>query len=149
MWCFPKGRRNILQRFMNCAARSWILVLLQVKTILSMMGIIILLLIRIISYRYWMILSRISYGCATKASYDTILCSQYLKARILILQHKWRAISGMEDFQCEALRKAAETFYSGSNFSARSWILILLQVKTILSMMVIIIALSVRIKDYR
>ena len=68
------------------------------KPILSMMGIIIALSIRIRSYRYWMRLIRRSYGCATKTLYETILCSQDLWARILILQRKWRALSGMEDF---------------------------------------------------
>ena len=62
------------------------------KPVLFMMGIIIALSIRIRSYRYWMRLSRRSYGCATKTLYETILCSQDLWARILILQGKWRAI---------------------------------------------------------
>ena len=70
MWGFMEGDRNILQRFMNCAAQSWILILLQVKNIWSTMGIIIVLSIRKISYRYWMILSRRSYGCASETSYD-------------------------------------------------------------------------------
>ena len=81
-----------------------ILILLQVKTIWSMMGIIIALSIRIIFYSYWMILSRRSYGCNTKNSYDKILCSQVLWYNILILQHKWRALSGIEDCPCEAFR---------------------------------------------
>ena len=89
MWGFPKSNRKILQRFINCAAQSWILILLQVKTIWSMMGIIITLSIRTRYYRYWMRLSRRSYGCATKMSYNTILWSQDLCARILILQHIW------------------------------------------------------------
>ena len=66
MWGFQKGDRNVLQHFMNCAARSWIVILLQVKTILSMMGIIIALLIRTRSYSYWMRLSRISYDFPLK-----------------------------------------------------------------------------------
>ena len=33
----------------------------------------------------------------TEISHDTILCSQDLWARILILQRKWRALSGVED----------------------------------------------------
>ena len=61
----------------------------NIEPIWSMMGIIIALLIRKISYRYWMRLSRISYGCATKTLYETILCSQYLWAKILILQRTW------------------------------------------------------------
>ena len=40
--------------------------------------------------------------------YDTILCSQYIWARILILQRKWRALSGREDCLCEDLRRATE-----------------------------------------
>ena len=62
-----------------------------------MMGIIIALSIRIRSYCYWMRLRRRSYGCATKTLYETILCSQDLWDRILILQRKQRALSGMED----------------------------------------------------
>ena len=86
MWGFPKDDRNILQRFMNFSARSWIVILLQVKTIWSMMGIIIELLIKTRSYRYWMRLSRRSYGCVTETSYDKILCSQDIWYRILILK---------------------------------------------------------------
>ena len=59
-------RRKIIQGFMNCAAQRWILILLQVNTIWSMKGIIIAFSIRIISYRYWMRLTRRSYICATK-----------------------------------------------------------------------------------
>ena len=70
-----------------------------------MIGIIVALLIRIRSYCYWMILRRISYGCATKTIYETILCSQDLWASILILQLKWRALSDMEDFPCQAFQK--------------------------------------------
>ena len=51
---------------------------------------------------------------ATETSYDKILYSQDLWARILILQRKWRELSGVEDFPCEAFRKLTETFYSGS-----------------------------------
>ena len=51
---------------MNCAAQSLIVTLLQVKNILSMMGVIIVFSIRTISYRYWMILSRISYDLPLK-----------------------------------------------------------------------------------
>ena len=72
------------------------------------MVIIIALSIRTRSYRYWMRLSRRSYGCATKTSYDTILRSQDLWARILILKHKWRALSGREDCPCEDFRRATE-----------------------------------------
>ena len=61
--------------------KSRILMVLQIKPILSMIGIIIVFTIRIRSYRYWMRLSRRSYGGATKTSYETILCSQYLWAR--------------------------------------------------------------------
>ena len=45
------------------------------KTIRSMMGINIAFSIRIRSYRYWMRLSRRTYGCVTKTLYETILCS--------------------------------------------------------------------------
>ena len=121
MWGFPKGSKNIPQRFMNFAARSWILILLQVKNIWSMMGIIIAFLIRIIFYRYWMRFSIRSYGCSTKIFYDTILCSQDLRARILILLGKWRALSGTEDCPCEIFRKAAEIFYSGSWIVLQYW----------------------------
>ena len=55
-----------------------------------MMGVIIALSIRIRYYCYWMKLSRKSYGYATKTSYDTILCSQDLWDRILILKRIWR-----------------------------------------------------------
>ena len=116
MWGFPKGSRNILQHFMNCSARSRILIMLQVKTIGSMMGIIIVLLIRVRSYRYWMRLSRRSHGRATKTSYETIICSQDIWNRILILQHKWRSLSGMEDFPCQAFRRATQIFYSCSSY---------------------------------
>ena len=90
------------------------MILLKVKTILSMMVIIIALSIRIRSYRYCMRLSRRSHGCATKTSYDTILCYQYLWARILILHCKLIALSGMEDFPCEAFRGEIRIFYSSS-----------------------------------
>ena len=67
---------------------------------------------------------------ATKTSYDTILCSQDIWARILILQRKWRALSGIEDCPCEAFRKAKETFYSGSWIVLhKSGILIMLQIE--------------------
>ena len=85
--------------------KSRILMVLQIKPILSMMGIITAFSIRIRSYRCWMRLSRRSYGCATKTSYETILCSQYLWARILTLQHKCIALSVMEDCRCEAFPK--------------------------------------------
>ena len=84
------------------------------KPIWSMMGIIIALSIRIRSYRYWIILNRRSYGCATKTLYETILCSQDIWARILILQRKQRALSGMEDWPCQAFRRAIRRFYSSS-----------------------------------
>ena len=84
------------------------------KPIWSMMGIIIKFSISIRSYRYWMRLSRGSYGCATKTLYETTLCSQYLWTKILILQRKWRALSGMEDFPCQDFRRAIRRFYSSS-----------------------------------
>ena len=84
------------------------------KPIWSMMGINIAFLIRIISYRYCMRLSRRSYGCATKTLYETILCSQYLWARILTLQHKWRALSGMEDCPWQAFQRSIPRFYNSS-----------------------------------
>ena len=87
---------------------------LKFKPIWSMMGIIIALLIRIRSYRYWMRLSRRSYGCATKNLYENILCSQDIWARILILQRKWRAQSGMEDCPCQDFWRAIQRFYSSS-----------------------------------
>ena len=68
------------------------------KPIWSMMGISTELLIRIRSYRYWMIFHRRSYiDVPQKFIWNHLLCSQYLWARILILQRKWRALSGMED----------------------------------------------------
>ena len=85
----------------------------------------------------------------TENSYDTILCSQYLWARILILQRKWRALSGIEDCPCEAFRNATETFYSGSWIVLhKSGILMMLQINPIWSMMEIIIALSIRTRSY-
>ena len=101
-----KGSRYILLQFFLWTSLSWIFKRLQVQTIWSMMGIIIALLIRIRSYPYWMILSRRSYGCATKISYDTILCSQDIWDKILILQHNRISLSGMEycpyeTFGCE------------------------------------------------
>ena len=36
------------------------------------------------------------------------LCSQDLWASILILKHKWRALSGREDCPCEDFRRATE-----------------------------------------
>ena len=86
----------------------------KVKPIWSMMGVIIALLTRIRSYRYWMILSRRSYGCATKNLYETILCSQYLWDRIMIIQRKWRALSGMEYFPCQDFRRAIRRLYISS-----------------------------------
>ena len=100
MWGFPKWNRSILQRFMNYAAKKLILILLQVKNIWSMMGIIIALSIRIISYCYWVILDRRSYGCAQKHLYDKISCSKDLWGRILILQHIWRALSVIWNSSC-------------------------------------------------
>ena len=55
-----------------------------------MMGIIIALSIRTTHYCYWMLFIRRSYGCATKTSYNTILWSQDICDRILILQCIWR-----------------------------------------------------------
>ena len=105
---------------MNWSAQSWVVILLQVKTILSMVGIIISFLIRTRSYRYWMILSRRSYGCATETSHDTILRSQDLWDRILVFTPtRMEALSGRGYFSCEAFRKATETFYN------ISWILLL------------------------
>ena len=75
------------------------------KPIWSMMRINITLSIKIRSYCYWMRLIRRPYGCVTKTLYETILCSQDIWARILILQRKWRALSGMGDCTCQALRK--------------------------------------------
>ena len=84
------------------------------KPIWSMMGVIIALSIRIRSYRYWTRLIRILFGFSTKTLYETILCSQYLWARILILQRKWRSLSGMEDCPCQAFRRVTWIFYSSS-----------------------------------
>ena len=64
--------------------------MLQVKSICYIMGIIIALLTRKISYSYWMILIRILYGRAIDTSHEKILCSQDIWARILILQRIWR-----------------------------------------------------------
>ena len=41
----------------------------------------------------------------TETSYETILFSQYLWARILIIQRKWRSLSDREDLQCEAFQR--------------------------------------------
>ena len=90
------------------------MILLQVKTIWSTMGISIALLIRIRYYHYWTRLIRRSHGCTTKNSYETILCSQDLWASILIIQYKLRALSSMEDFPCEDFQREIKRFYSSS-----------------------------------
>ena len=109
-------QHNQLQRFMNFSARSLILILLQNKTILFMIGNIIAFLMKIISYLNWMILSRRSYSCENKHLYGTILCSQDPWAINLVLHNRWRALSGMEYCPCEALRSTAATFYSSYSY---------------------------------
>ena len=73
------------------------------------MGITIALLISITSYRSWMILSRRSYMCEKK-SYNKILFSLDILDRLLIIQHNWRALLGMEDCAYEAFEKGADIF---------------------------------------
>ena len=86
----------------------------KINPVWSMMGIIIAFLIRMISYCYWMRLSRRSYGCSTKNLYETILCYQDIWSMILILQRKWRALSGLEYCPWEVFWRAIKRFYSSS-----------------------------------
>ena len=87
---FPKGNTKIIQQFFLWAAYSGILTMFQVKSIWSMIGILITMKIRMISYCYW--LSRTQNIARIRHHHficENIMFSS-LKAMILILQIIWR-----------------------------------------------------------
>ena len=79
--------RKIVQLLQNWAAWSGRVILLQVKPIWYMVEIVIALAINTRSYFYWIKFSRRLYGSANDNSYETILCSQDIWVRTLIVQH--------------------------------------------------------------
>ena len=90
IWGFPEGNTKILHHLFLWAAYSGILMMLRLKSIWSMIGILIAMKIRMISYCYW--LSRTQKF--VRIRHQHFICENLmfssLKAMILILQIIWR-----------------------------------------------------------